>query len=385
MFPENKTGNILFYGCISIGLKSENPGKTGLTDLSPVFMLRLIERDIRLYHKLLFGICKAYIKGINDKGCQAKIQDLELEVLPYFYSLKSIMDYYSLTGGINVVLSGLLQVVTLKVAYIDDDIIQHTQFKRILSEITDISGIECFDNRVQLFSWLASEKGVNIIFSETVLNGVHSMDIIGNVRKINPHSEVVFLTKYPDYALSAFDAEAFGYILKPCTAEKIKKVIRHYKRVYGKLRENIIRVHTFGRFDVFSGNRLIHFSNKKSKELLALMIDRRGGSVTMEQVIDALWEDRVFDEGTKALYRIALKNLRDTLEKNGCRNIIIEKRGERCIDTTLVDCDFYNFMDDPVKYADIFNGEYMVDYPWGEYTLAQIVRKAEKILKIMPF
>ena len=34
------------------------------------------------------------------------------------------------------------------------------------------------------------------------------------------------------------------------------------------------------------------FKSAKAKELLALLIDRQGGTVTTDQVIGTLWEDR---------------------------------------------------------------------------------------------
>lgn len=54
---------------------------------------------------------------------------------------------------------------------------------------------------------------------------------------------------------------------------------------------NTVSIRTFGYFDVFVGENPIAFRNKKSKELFALLVDRKGGYVTSEEAISFLWED----------------------------------------------------------------------------------------------
>lgn len=272
----------------------------------------------------------------------------------------------------------------MKIACLDEDVAELEKTVALCSANPEITLAEGFTNKMQLFRQLKIEK-YNIVLSETVIDSSPLHGIISEIKRISPRTEVAFLTNQPDYALDAFEAEAIGYCIKPCTAETVRKTVRRYLKFYPECGKKKVRVLTFGRFDVFSGDKIIHFSNKKSKELLALLIDRFGGSIRMEQVIDTLWEDRAYDESTKALYRIALKNLRDTLTEYGCRDILIESRGERSIDVGKVDCDYYKFTRDPEKYSSLFNGEYMLDYTWGEYTLARLVRIAEDNLKIMPY
>lgn len=42
-----------------------------------------------------------------------------------------------------------------------------------------------------------------------------------------------------------------------------------------------VSIRTFGYFDIFVGDTSIAFRNKKSKELLALLVDRKGGADTL--------------------------------------------------------------------------------------------------------
>ena len=208
--------------------------------------------------------------------------------------------------------------------------------------------------------------------------GVNGLELIRYIKDIDDNIEVVYVTGYDEYALKAFEVGAFGYILKPYTADKVKKIIEKTEKLHISRSKKVIEVKAFGRFDIFVNGRSLFFSNKKAKELFALLIDRRGGIVTMEQAIDVLWEERLLDDSTKTLYRIAAKNLRDTLAKEGCADVLIETRGQRSLDVKKIKCDYYDFINEPSKNKYLFNGEYMSDYSWGEFTLAKLFNLLNK-------
>ena len=260
----------------------------------------------------------------------------------------------------------------MRIAYIDDEPIARDNFKYTCERIEGIASVECFDNYMELIDYVKTGK-VNLVFADISMPGMDGLELMQFIKGANDKVEVVYVTGYDEYALKAFDVGAFGYVLKPYNVEKIKQIIERFKKVTHFSSNSIVEIRTFGRFDAFVDGQVVHFSNKKSKELFAILVDRLGGTVTMEQAIDILWEDRPYDEKTKNLYRIALKNLRDTLEQAGCANILVESRGQRSINFANIKCDYYEYMKNPEKNEDMFNGEYMSDYSWGEYTLAKLM------------
>jgi len=66
------------------------------------------------------------------------------------------------------------------------------------------------------------------------LNGIQTGKLI---RDIDPNVVIVFITSYPQYALEAFECEAFNYLLKPCTKEKLYDLLT---RVQAKLRTHTL-------------------------------------------------------------------------------------------------------------------------------------------------
>ncbi len=133
-----------------------------------------------------------------------------------------------------------------------------------------------------------------------------------------------------------------------------------------------VSIRTFGYFDVFVGDQPIAFRNKKSKELFALLVDRRGGFVSSEEAIGFLWEDEPVNPITLARYRKVALRLKNILEEYGISDIVESVDGKRRIVMEKVQCDLYNYLSGKEQYAQLFKGSYLTNYSWGETTLAEL-------------
>ena len=133
-----------------------------------------------------------------------------------------------------------------------------------------------------------------------------------------------------------------------------------------------VTIRTFGYFDVFVGQKPIAFRNKKSKELLALLVDRQGGFVTSEEAIAFLWEDEPASPVTLARYRKVALRLKNILEEYGISDILESVDGKRRIDPERIHCDLYDYLTGKPEYAQLFKGSYLTNYSWGETTLAAL-------------
>lgn len=136
-----------------------------------------------------------------------------------------------------------------------------------------------------------------------------------------------------------------------------------------------VHIRTFGYFDVFVGQKPIAFRNKKSKELLALLVDRRGGFVTSEEAIAYLWEDEPASPVTLARYRKVALRLKNILEEYGISYIVEAVDGKRRIAAEKVSCDLFDYLSGQEQYAHLFKGSYLSNYSWAETTLASLTGK----------
>lgn len=134
-----------------------------------------------------------------------------------------------------------------------------------------------------------------------------------------------------------------------------------------------VYIRTFGYFDVFVNDKPIAFKNKKSKELLALLVDRQGGFVTSEEAISFLWEDEDANPVTLSRYRKVALRLKNILEEHGISEIMESVDGKRRIDVNKVKCDLFDYLSGNEQYAHLFKGTYLSNYSWGESTLSELL------------
>lgn len=133
-----------------------------------------------------------------------------------------------------------------------------------------------------------------------------------------------------------------------------------------------VQIRTFGYFDVFVDEKPIAFRNKKSKELFALLVDRRGGYVTSEEAISFLWEDEPVSPVILARYRKVALRLKNILMEYGIADVVESVDGKRRIVTGNVRCDLYDYLSGGEEFAKLFKGSYLTNYSWGENTLAEL-------------
>ena len=133
-----------------------------------------------------------------------------------------------------------------------------------------------------------------------------------------------------------------------------------------------VYVRTFGYFDVFIGDKPIAFRNQKSKELLALLVDRRGGFITSQEAISFLWEDEPVSQVTLARYRKVALRLKNILEEYGISHIVETVDGKRRIVPERIRCDLYEYLAGGEGSAQSFKGSYLTNYSWAEATLASL-------------
>ncbi len=80
----------------------------------------------------------------------------------------------------------------------------------------------------------ARANRVALAIVDIELGTASGLDLCHTLLEVNPHTNVVFLTAYPDYSLDAWGTEACGFMVKPLTLEGIRKQL-------GRLRYPLMR------------------------------------------------------------------------------------------------------------------------------------------------
>lgn len=133
-----------------------------------------------------------------------------------------------------------------------------------------------------------------------------------------------------------------------------------------------IYIRTFGHFDVFIDGQAVPFRSSRAKELLALLVSRRGGFLRANEAIGYLWENEPVNKTTRARYRKVAMRLNIFLKEYGIGAIVENSKGMRRVVPEAFRCDSYDHPSDNPSGSSSFEGAYMSDYSWGERMLPQL-------------
>lgn len=262
----------------------------------------------------------------------------------------------------------------MRVIIVDDESYCADYHEKLCEDIRGLSVVGKFGNALEAKEFLARNPA-DLVFLDIEMPGLNGIDAVKELREIRPELAVVFITGYEQYAMEAFRADAVSYLLKPCDAHEMAHAVEKAVKLMPSAKKRL-EVHTFGYFAVFIDGEAFRFSNTKAKELLAFLVDQRGRVVTMEQAITILWENRPYDNMVKQLYRKAVICL-NQLSSQKNLNFFVSNRGSCHIIPSAMTCDYFDLLAGDARAREQFNGEYMLDYSWGEVTLSSIERRLQ--------
>lgn len=265
----------------------------------------------------------------------------------------------------------------MKIIAVDDERLVLEDLKDICDKLDEVEELTTFSNPADALEYAAMNDDIDAAFLDIEMPVMTGLELAKRFTRIRPEIKIIFVTGFKEYAFEAFGVNAVGYVLKPFSAEMIKNELAKVKPFIQQETKSRIFVKTFGYFDVFVGDKPIYFSSSKSKELLALLVDRRGGSVSTENAVSVLWPSREYDEKVQSLFRKVLKSLRVALTDAGISDMLIDVRNQRSVDMTKFDCDFYQLAKGNEQIKEQYTGEYMTGYQWAQTTNAFIKRIIE--------
>ena len=209
------------------------------------------------------------------------------------------------------------------------------------------------------------DHSCDVAFLDVEMAGINGVELAEQLKLRNPDVNLIFATGFSSYQGNAFDLHASGYLMKPITAEKVKRELDNLRRPV--LEEKRIQVQCFGSFEVYLDGIPLEFKYHKTKELLAYLVDRKGALCTNGEIIAKLFGD----DNHNAYLRSLRKDLLDTLETAGCADVITQQRGKLGLVPEAIRCDYYDWCDGK-RMGNAYLGEYMAQYSWSEYTNAAL-------------
>ena len=250
----------------------------------------------------------------------------------------------------------------MRVIVVDDEIYMLETLQEAVSDSSDIQSIQAFSTCSSALAYVKEHK-IDIAFLDINMRGIGGLGLAEKIIELQPQCKIVFCTGYEEYAVSAFQLHVSGYLMKPITPQAVQKEIDHIKGV--KHQEKLLDIKCFGNFEVFYQGDTLPFKRKKTKELLAVLVDRNGSGLTVKEICAILFNDDSDDSKNATYLRQLLLDLKNTLKLIGAEKVLRHETTYYRIDPNLIHCDYFDFL---ATGNPKFYGEYMSQYSWSEST-----------------
>ena len=266
----------------------------------------------------------------------------------------------------------------MNILAVDDEYYALELLKSALEEVAVGATVyPCRDVRNAL--QIASEKRIDVAFLDIHMPQKSGVELARELKLLNPQINVVFATGFSEHMKEGIDLRISGYIMKPVTPEAVKVELENLRNPIEWNREKRIKILTFGNFDVFVDGAPLKFERKQAKEILAYLVDKRGTSATYPELAAMLWEDEDYDRTKQKNLQVYVASLVKSLLAVDVKDLILKNRQGILLNTKIVDCDYYRFLEGDARAVNSFTGQYMSAYSWAEFTVGYLENQMQKI------
>ena len=121
------------------------------------------------------------------------------------------------------------------VIMVEDSKVILTEGLNVLGEVMPNATITGFIWPLEAIEYAKANR-IALAVLDIELGTASGLDLCRTLLEINPRTNVVFLTAYPDYSLDAWNTDACGFMVKPLTPESVRdqlKKLRYPVRIGG--------------------------------------------------------------------------------------------------------------------------------------------------------
>ena len=258
----------------------------------------------------------------------------------------------------------------MRAIIVDDEYLMIRKFARMTSEISDLCIVGEFDNAYDALEYVRNHS-VEVAFLDVEMPVMSGLELARRLRSIRQDIMIVFITAYDKYISDSNEMGGDYYIVKPYTKETLIRMMEKLRLLSVRQQKNVY-VQMFGRFLVLKNGMPVRLTGK-AKEILALIITKRGKEISNEEIYRTIWEGRPYSNVYMSVYYNAPRRLKVTLKEAGIEDILVSTSRGQTVNTTMFDCDYYAWKDKNITPGNLFEGEFLPEYSWGEYILGALL------------
>ena len=191
--------------------------------------------------------------------------------------------------------------------------------------------------------------------------------------KTLPNAIIIFSTKWDNEAAGTIIASKYEFINEN-NPEEAERIIKNYTT--NKRTEKIIAFKTMPYFKLYINGKEEELKGRKTKELLAILIDNNGTPINKREIAKTLWPE--YEENFSIL-RNTISKINKFFEQYGVKELIKRQGESRYINKKEYNSDISDIFD-KLEGIEKYEGEYLEEYSWNKNT-KKILNKLKENLK----
>lgn len=255
----------------------------------------------------------------------------------------------------------------MRILCVDDEPLMLQMLEAAVKEAKPDADIGAFEYPDELLED-AKKNGCDIAFLDIHMSGMTGVQLAGELKRVNPKMNIIFVTGYSEYTGDAMRLHASGYIMKPVTVEAIKSELSDLRFPIIPKDNSLLRVQCFGNFDVFTpSGEHVRFERSRAKEIFAYLVHRHGSSCSTREIAAALFEDAPYDKKQQSYLQTLISAMIKALKKVGAESAIVKSYNALAVNPEVLDCDYYRFKELDAGAVNSYHDEYMSQYYWADF------------------
>ncbi|MCA2017239.1 LytTR family DNA-binding domain-containing protein [Vibrio tritonius] len=118
----------------------------------------------------------------------------------------------------------------LKALIVEDEYLAREELTYLVQTYSQIEVVAAFDDGLEAFKYLQQNK-VDVVFLDINIPSIDGMLLARNIHQFSQKPHIVFTTAYKEFAVDAFELEAFDYLLKPLNEERVQRLLSKLESV----------------------------------------------------------------------------------------------------------------------------------------------------------
>lgn len=117
----------------------------------------------------------------------------------------------------------------MRAIIVEDEFPAREELKYFIKNFSKIEILNEFDNGVEVLKFI-QENIVDVIFLDINIPLLDGMLLARTINNFKFKPKIVFITAYKEHAVDAFELEAFDYILKPYSDDRIISMLNKLEK-----------------------------------------------------------------------------------------------------------------------------------------------------------